>query len=1041
MSTVRVHVHDTRGEALPRARVELVAEHESRALEPSSVLACHLARDVRPGRYRVRVTAEGCTPDEREIELGAGEASERFVLGPGDRAHYHEGRTRIPFERRDDLIGVTLEPGALEKDQARVREALGGLGWSPHPCEEADRAGSLRVYRGPPRTDAERAELAAVLRLDPAVARVGPLVECTPRRVKLLTDELIVRFHEHVTPGDAHALAERRGLVVTRRLPYAGNAYLLRTVRDVGYAILDAADALVKTGEVVYAEPNLIVTSPDLAVVPDDVLFSDQWHSALIGLPDAWQTLRDANPAGVGPGDPGDLTFGSASITIAMLDRGIESQTVAGSTTARHPEFAGTVTSGETKVAAFHDFATMSPDNDAPPNDHGMATAGVAAARAQNPSDVPGETEGCAGIAPECRVLGLIRAPDASFVRYADAYVWLAGFDPGWQPGTSGYPAGAVFPAPLAKGADVVNCSFQIPNSGLIGDAFDFLATYGRGGKGLVTVVAAGNVNQDVVADNPMAAHPRVVTVSASSDEDVKVFTSNHGLDVDVCAPSRQDVPVGPGLVTCELVGQGDIAGHSGGSLDYRDTFGQTSAAAPVVAGLAALMLSIRPELTWIQVREILRATAQTIDAGNTDPVGQWIDTTGDGVENFSRWYGWGRVDAAAAVVGARDFDASADLVIRDNPGDDGSVPSEGWHANSPDIWVRQGDDPIPNLAYTDAPPHENAMRGQPNHVYLRVKNAGTAPTLTAWLRALICHYPGFEFRYPDEWTPSGALGAPLPSPLVPGSYLIGEVEIGPLAPGADLIVKMPWASSRVPPREVDVDGMTVEWHPCLLADVTPHDGPAPAGATFDVKRDNNLAHKNITIVDAGSSASTGGMGSGAVAGSSDDSGVEALVLDGRDLPKGCEAWVWTPERALMAGWLERAVTGRVPAARPLAGEQGGAPPGGRPACRTTLLDDARLVLACGERRLVVHAKAGTTIDHGETGTAAVATGAVQDREVLVVAGGTGAIELPMRLPPRRWVPLVLGVRCPRGTRARGTLNATQRLGNDELSAGYTLVV
>jgi hypothetical protein len=42
---------------------------------------------------------------------------------------------------------------------------------------------------------------------------------------------------------------------------------------------------------------------------------------------------------------------------------------------------------------------------------------------------------------------------------------------------------------------------------------------------------------------------------------------------------------------------------------------------------------------------------------------------------------------------------------------------------------------------------------------------------------------------------------------------------------------------------------MNVQWHPCLLAEITPHDGPAPTGN--HVWDDNNLAQKNISIVNA----------------------------------------------------------------------------------------------------------------------------------------------------------------------------------------------
>lgn len=66
-------------------------------------------------------------------------------------------------------------------------------------------------------------------------------------------------------------------------------------------------------------------------------------------------------------------------------------------------------------------------------------------------------------------------------------------------------------------------------------------------------------------------------------------------------------------------------------------------------------MLSINPGLTWREVKQFIRETAERIDIGNTDPIGQWIDTDGDGEVDFSQWYGCGRVNAARAVRRARD--------------------------------------------------------------------------------------------------------------------------------------------------------------------------------------------------------------------------------------------------------------------------------------------------------------------------------------------------------------------------------------------------
>lgn len=72
----------------------------------------------------------------------------------------------------------------------------------------------------------------------------------------------------------------------------------------------------------------------------------------------------------------------------------------------------------------------------------------------------------------------------------------------------------------------------------------------------------------------------------------------------------------------------------------YTAKFGGTSSACPGAAGVAALILSVRPKLTRDQVKDIIAATCEKIDAAG-------------GTYNAQGWsplYGYGRIDAEAAV-------------------------------------------------------------------------------------------------------------------------------------------------------------------------------------------------------------------------------------------------------------------------------------------------------------------------------------------------------------------------------------------------------
>ena len=216
-----------------------------------------------------------------------------------------------------------------------------------------------------------------------------------------------------------------------------------------------------------------------------------------------------------------------------------------------------------------------------------------------------------------------------------------------------------------------------------------------------------------------------------------------------------------------------------------------------------------------------------------------------------SRWYGYGRVNGAAAVQTAVSFATAHDLVIRDNVADTGIVASTGAFWNSPDIWCRRttpGLDPgalPPN--YSTAGPHQDPLRSQSNWVYARVLNNGTIPSLDAWIRISITHWPGLEFTYPASFQPTNGPGDPLPSPMRHGTYFIGEAKISGIAPGADKIINVEWPSGLIPPDVVTTTSGPAHWHPCLLVEVTPHDGPTPTGN--HVWDDNNLSQKNISIV------------------------------------------------------------------------------------------------------------------------------------------------------------------------------------------------
>lgn len=120
----------------------------------------------------------------------------------------------------------------------------------------------------------------------------------------------------------------------------------------------------------------------------------------------------------------------------------------------------------------------------------------------------------------------------------------------------------------------------------------------------------AGNTGAEV---GPLGRLPEVLTVAAVDKNRTSATFSSRGPEVDLAAPGVKVISIVPG---------GAATASSG-----------TSFAAPHVAGVAALLLSVEPNLSPEGVAEILRSTAEDLDFPGKDPS-----------------TGFGLVDAAAAV-------------------------------------------------------------------------------------------------------------------------------------------------------------------------------------------------------------------------------------------------------------------------------------------------------------------------------------------------------------------------------------------------------
>lgn len=194
--------------------------------------------------------------------------------------------------------------------------------------------------------------------------------------------------------------------------------------------------------------------------------------------------------------------------------------------------------------------------------------------------------------------------------------------------------------------ADVFVDNFNNSGWGTIDTALTGLAENGRDGLGTVAVFSAGNERGDGSNANyhNMQNSPYTISVGSMRVTGEHSSFSNPGANVLVTAP-------GGSIQTTDRTG---VDGYNSG--DYT-SFTGTSASAPVVSGVAALILEANDALGYRDVQEILAYSAVRNDPDDAgwayNGAGNW---NGGGL-HFSHDYGFGLVDAHAAVRLAETWD------------------------------------------------------------------------------------------------------------------------------------------------------------------------------------------------------------------------------------------------------------------------------------------------------------------------------------------------------------------------------------------------
>ncbi|MDR3229126.1 MAG: autotransporter domain-containing protein [Puniceicoccales bacterium] len=443
--------------------------------------------------------------------------------------------------------------------------------------------------------------------------------------------------------------------------------------------------SLLVAGATLLANQAFSAAYLDASFYPNDTYFPYTGSSALANFPGQWH-LENLAPSSVGTAT-GTVSGTNAgldvnivgawrmgvvgkNVVIGIVDDGIEGD---------HEDLAPNYRADLSKMFSSSAALAALPQRPYQQTDnHGTAVAGVAAARG-------GNGIGGTGAAPYAQLAGgrispadSADDPHASTLDFVNAFLWKIGTDdaPQYKSGMNYDPLTNTLVAYTGEAeVHISNNSYSanLPFQGQVtGNIFDKQAPATRAltyasANNTIFVFAAGNwrgsYNENTTGDAYNGSEP-IITVAALGSDGVYCAASNFGANVFVTAPSDSTTTTF-GITTTDRIGPlgyntyvpPETTGTTTTALTdlpdggYTSTFGGTSSASPLVAGILALGKQVAPAMDVRLAKHALVHSSRIVDASEKSNASLQLGWVKNAAGNwFNPNYGFGLIDATAFV-------------------------------------------------------------------------------------------------------------------------------------------------------------------------------------------------------------------------------------------------------------------------------------------------------------------------------------------------------------------------------------------------------